>query len=129
MGKKKRGPDEGADPDTVGGPGDLTGSAGPAGSDSSDGSDDDYRLPAVEEVVDDIDLDPYLGRRHDPLAGPLDEPVTVDDDAPPLLVLRDLLEDERFPELFAQTLRAADPDFRADLREKLLAVGSVFPLP
>lgn len=115
MGKKKRGPDEGADPDTVGGPGDLTGSAGPAGSDSSDssdGSDDDYRLPAVEEVVDDIDLDPYLGRRHDPLAGPLDEPVTVDDDAPPLLVLRDLLEDERFPELFAQTLRAADPDFR-----------------
>ena len=27
------------------------------------------------------------------------------------------------------SLNPADPDFRADLREKLLAVGSVFPLP
>ena len=26
------------------------------------------------------------------------------------------------------SLNPADPDFRADLREKLLAVGSVFPL-
>ena len=27
----------------------------------------------VERLVSDIDLDPFLGRRHDPLAEPLDE--------------------------------------------------------
>lgn len=66
----------------------------------------------VERLVGDIDLDPFLGRRHDPLAEPLDEPVEVGAQAPPLLALRDLLADDRFPELFARALRAADPDFR-----------------
>src|SRR5699024_8724749 len=62
--------------------------------------------------VEDIDLDPDLDRRNDPLAGPLGEPATVDPQAPPLLVLRDLLNDPRFPELFSRALRGADPDFR-----------------
>ncbi|TCW23483.1 FAD-binding oxidoreductase [Dietzia cinnamea] len=66
----------------------------------------------VERLVSDIDLDPFLGRRHDPLAEPLDEPVEVGAQVPPLLALRDLLADDRFPELFARALRAADPDFR-----------------
>ena len=66
----------------------------------------------VERLVSDIDLDPFLGRRHDPLAEPLDEPVQVGAQVPPLLALRDLLADDRFPELFARALRAADPDFR-----------------
>ncbi|WP_314038272.1 FAD-binding oxidoreductase [Dietzia sp. CH92] len=66
----------------------------------------------VERLVSDIDLDPFLGPRHDPLAEPLDEPVEVGAQAPPLLALRDLMVDERFPDLFARALRAADPDFR-----------------
>ena len=66
----------------------------------------------VERLVSDIDLDPFLGRRPDPLVEPLDEPVEVGAQAPPLLALRDLLADDRFPELFARALRAADPDFR-----------------
>ena len=74
--------------------------------------DDRFRIPSAESLVEDIDLDPYLDRRHDPLAGPLDQPVAVDPTAPPLLVLRDLLNDARFPELFARALRSADPDFR-----------------
>lgn len=74
--------------------------------------DDAFRISTAEDLVGDIDLDPYLDLRHDPLAGPLDAPVEVDAAAPPLLVLRDLLNDERFPELFSRALRNADPDFR-----------------
>ena len=75
-------------------------------------NDDAFRISTAEDLVGDIDLDPYLDLRHDPLAGPLDAPVEVDAAAPPLLVLRDLLNDERFPELFSRALRNADPDFR-----------------
>lgn len=74
--------------------------------------DDAFRISTAENLVGDIDLDPYLDLRHDPLAGPLDAPVEVDAAAPPLLVLRDLLNDERFPDLFSRALRNADPDFR-----------------
>ena len=59
-----------------------------------DYGDEPFRASEVERLVGDIDLDPFLGT-------PVD-----------LLVLRDLLVDERFPELFARALRAADPDFR-----------------
>ncbi|GAA3510394.1 FAD-binding oxidoreductase [Dietzia aurantiaca] len=97
MGSEKRGPEDASGMEFAGG---------------ADRVDDDYRLPDVEEVVDDIDLEPYLDQRHDPLAGPLDEPAAVDVSAPPLLVLRDLLNDERFPEMFHRALRHADPDFR-----------------
>ena len=38
--------------------------------------------------------------------------VQVGAQVPPLLALRDLLADDRFPGLFARALRAADPDFR-----------------
>ena len=81
-----------------------------SGPDHADG--DPFRIPSAESLVEDIDLDPYLDRRHDPLAGPLGEPAAVDPQAPPLLVLRDLLNDPRFPELFSRALRGADPDFR-----------------
>src|SRR5699024_8823642 len=40
------------------------------------------------------------------------EPVTVTAGTAPLLVLRDLIADPRFPALFARALRAADADFR-----------------
>lgn len=66
----------------------------------------------VERLVEDIDLDPYLGRTVDPLAQPLAPPTAVDSGAPPLLVLRDLVTDPRFPDLFSRALRAADPEFR-----------------
>lgn len=66
----------------------------------------------VERLVGDIDLDPYLGRPADHLARPLEQPVTVEAGTAPLLILRDLLTDPRFPELFARALRSADPDFR-----------------
>ncbi|KAA0918722.1 FAD-binding oxidoreductase [Dietzia sp. ANT_WB102] len=75
-------------------------------------ADESFRASEVERLVSDIDLDPFLGPRRDPLADPLEQPVDVAPEAPPLLVLRDLLSDERFPELFARALRAADPDFR-----------------
>lgn len=81
-----------------------------SGPDHAEG--DPFRIPSAESLVEDIDLDPYLDRRHDPLAGPLGEPAAVDPQAPPLLVLRDLLNDPRFPELFSRALRGADPDFR-----------------
>lgn len=66
----------------------------------------------VERLVEDINLDPYLGRNVDPLAEPLAAPVEVDSSAPPLLTLRNLVTDPRFPDLFSLALRAADPDFR-----------------
>ena len=66
----------------------------------------------VERLIDDIDLDPYLGREIDPLAEPLADPVIVDAGRAPLLTLRSLITDPRFPELFSRALRAADPDFR-----------------
>lgn len=66
----------------------------------------------VERLVGDIDLDPYLGRNVDVLATPLDEPVAVDSAGPPLLTLRSLITDPRFPDLFSRALRASDPDFR-----------------
>jgi len=74
--------------------------------------DDAFRISAAEELVGDIDLDPFLKPRHDPLAGPLDSPIEIDTSGPPLLVLRDLLCDERFPEKFSRALRSVDPDFR-----------------
>lgn len=77
-----------------------------------DHGDEAFRASEVERLVKDIDLDPFLGTPVDPLAEPLEQPVPVEAQTPPLLVLRDLLADERFPELFARALRAADPDFR-----------------
>ena len=77
-----------------------------------DHGDEAFRASEVERLVEDIDLDPFLGTPVDPLAEPLEQPVPVEAQTPPLLVLRDLLVDERFPELFARALRAADPDFR-----------------
>ncbi|MDX2356234.1 FAD-binding oxidoreductase [Dietzia sp. PP-33] len=78
------------------------------------GADDDGEFPApdVERLVSDIDLAPFLGRAVDPTATPLTDPVPVSEETPPLLALRDLLTDPRFPELFARALRAIDPDFR-----------------
>lgn len=66
----------------------------------------------VERLVGDIDLQPYLGPRTDPLAEPLTRPVPVGSGTPPLLALRDLVADPRFPDLFGRALREADPDFR-----------------
>lgn len=77
-----------------------------------DHGDEPFRASEVERLVGDIDLDPFLGTPVDPLAEPLEQPVPVEAETPTLLVLRDLLVDERFPELFARALRAADPDFR-----------------
>ena len=77
-----------------------------------DNADDPFGRSEVEDLVRDIDLDPFLGRRVDPLAEPLAHPVPVGTGTPPLLALRDLLADPRFPDLFARALRAADPDFR-----------------
>jgi len=83
---------------------------------SSDGgpgdTDHQWGPSDVERLVEGIDLDPFLGRRPDPLAEPLDRPVEIGPRTPPLLALRDLLADPRFPELFAVSLRAADSDFR-----------------
>ncbi len=66
----------------------------------------------VERLVGDIELGPYIGEPVDPLAQHPAEPVTVTAGTAPLLVLRDLIADPRFPALFARALRAADPDFR-----------------
>lgn len=74
--------------------------------------DDPFGASDVERLVGDIDLDPYLGRTDAHAAAPLADPVAVSAEAPALLVLRDLVEDQRFPELFARALRATDPDFR-----------------
>ena len=63
-------------------------------------------------LVEDIDLDPYLGRDGTPLGDPLTQPATIGTHTSLLAVLRDLLADPRFPDLFARALRAADPDFR-----------------
>ena len=76
-------------------------------------SDDPFRTSDVERLVSDIDLDPFLGRPDPVLSEPLEEPVEVSAQTSPLLALRDLLADERFPGLFSRALRAADPDFRA----------------
>lgn len=73
---------------------------------------DAFRASDVENLVSDISLEPFLGQPVDPLAEPLDQPVEVNGRTPPLLALRDLLADERFPDLFARALRGADPDFR-----------------
>lgn len=77
-----------------------------------DHSDDAFRASDVERLVSGIDLDPYLGQPVSPLTEPLDQPVAVNYQSPPLLTLRDLMADERFPDLFSRALRAADPDFR-----------------
>ena len=77
-----------------------------------DPADGPFRASELERLVEGIDLDPFLGAPVDPLAEPLEQPVAVAAQTPPLLALRDLLADERFPGLFARALRAADPDFR-----------------
>ena len=78
----------------------------------TDQSDDAFRASDVERLVSGIDLDPFLGQPVAPLTEPLDRPVEVNDQSPPLLTLRDLIVDGRFPGLFARALRAAHPDFR-----------------
>ena len=78
-----------------------------------DQSDNAFGVSDVERLVSDIDLDPYLGRPDSALTEPLDRPVEVSAQTPSLLVLRDLVADERFADLFSRALRAADPDFRA----------------
>lgn len=77
-----------------------------------DRADGPFGRSAVERLVGDIDLEPYVGRPVDPMAEPLARPVAVDPRTPPLLALRDLVTDPRFPGLFQRALRAADPDFR-----------------
>lgn len=77
------------------------------------GTDDDVvGASDVERLVSDIDLAPFLGPADAPYATPLSSPVPVAAETPPLLALRDLVSDARFPDLFARVLRAADPDFR-----------------
>jgi len=75
-------------------------------------ADDPFGAPDVERLVGDIDLDPYLGRTDAHAGAALADPVPTDAGTPPLLTLRDLATDPRFPELFARALRAAGPDFR-----------------
>ena len=76
------------------------------------GDTDPFAETDAARLVDDIELDPYLGRGGDPLGGPLAQPATIEPRTSLLAVLRDLLADPRFTELFARALRAADPDFR-----------------